>query len=420
MKPKPPMNANETRCALALSRMGYHNIAALRELYNVWGSMADIVRLHAHPEQLAPNMPERLLAAFAHTDEHLKRADEEMRFAQDNNISIITLADEAYPQRLKECDDAPLALFFKGNANLNAKHCISIVGTRKATPYAADCIAQITARLKQLCPDILIVSGLAYGVDIMAHRQAIDHALPTVAVLAHGLDTLYPSRHRKEATLMMQNGGLLTEYFSQSKIDKRNFLQRNRIVAGMSAATLLVESAEHGGGLVTCRLAQSYQRDVFAIPGNINNPYSVGCNRLIRDNVAGLVTSAEDILKAMSWEEDVLEVSTATSSSRGASSTNTYSLNTSSKNSSSRYSSSISSFGNSVSGVGTTSASTAKVPNGAQAVLDVLTKENDLHIDIIATRAGLPVNKVLALLFQLEMSGMVSSLSGSRYHKVNS
>lgn len=394
------MNADERRCALALSRMGYHNITVLRELYNAWGSMADIVKQHAHPEQLAPNMPERLLAAFAHTDEHLKRADEEMRFAQDNNISIITLADEAYPQRLKACFDAPLALFFKGNANLNAKHCISIVGTRKATPYAADCIAQLTARLKQLCPDILIVSGLAYGVDIMAHRQAIDHALPTVAVLAHGLDTLYPTRHRKEATLMMQNGGLLTEYFSQSKIDKRNFLQRNRIVAGMSAATLLVESAEHGGGLVTCRLAQSYQHDVFAFPGSINNPYSVGCNRLIRDNVAGLVTSAEDILKAMSWEEDVLEVSTATSSSRGASSRGA--------------------SGNSVSGVGTTSASTAKVPNGAQAVLDVLTKENDLHIDIIATRAGLPVNKVLALLFQLEMSGMVSSLSGSRYHKVNS
>lgn len=390
------MNADERRCALALSRMGYHNITVLRELYNAWGSMADIVKQHAHPEQLAPNMPERLLAAFAHTDEHLKRADEEMRFAQDNNISIITLADEAYPQRLKACFDAPLALFFKGNANLNAKHCISIVGTRKATPYAADCIAQLTARLKQLCPDILIVSGLAYGVDIMAHRQAIDHALPTVAVLAHGLDTLYPTRHRKEATLMMQNGGLLTEYFSQSKIDKRNFLQRNRIVAGMSAATLLVESAEHGGGLVTCRLAQSYQHDVFAFPGSINNPYSVGCNRLIRDNMAGLVTSAEDILKAMAWEEDMKE----TAATNGASSN------------------AVSSMGASV--LGATSASTAKVPNGAQGVLDVLTKENDLHIDIIATRAGLPVNKVLALLFQLEMSGMVSSLSGGRYHKVNS
>lgn len=390
------MNADERRCALALSRMGYHNITVLRELYNAWGSMADIVKQHAHPEQLAPNMPERLLAAFAHTDEHLKRADDEMRFAQDNNISIITLADEAYPQRLKACFDAPLALFFKGNANLNAKHCISIVGTRKATPYAADCIALLTARLKQLCPDILIVSGLAYGVDIMAHRQAIDHALPTVAVLAHGLDTLYPTRHRKEATLMMQNGGLLTEYFSQSKIDKRNFLQRNRIVAGMSAATLLVESAEHGGGLVTCRLAQSYQHDVFAFPGNINNPYSVGCNRLIRDNMAGLVTSAEDILKAMAWEEDMKE----TAATNGASSN------------------AVSSMGSSV--LGATSASTAKVPNGAQGVLDVLTKENDLHIDIIATRAGLPVNKVLALLFQLEMSGMVSSLSGSRYHKVNS
>lgn len=382
---------DERRCALALSRMGYHNIVALRELYDAWGSMADIVKQHAHPERLAHNMPERLLAAFAHTDEHLKRADEEMRFAQDNNISIITLADEAYPQRLKACFDAPLALFFKGNANLNAKHCISIVGTRKATPYAADCIAQLTARLKQLCPDILIVSGLAYGVDIMAHRQAIDHALPTVAVLAHGLDTLYPARHRKEAMLMMQNGGLLTEYFSQSKIDKRNFLQRNRIVAGLSAATLLVESAEHGGGLVTCRLAQSYQHDVFAFPGNINNPYSVGCNRLIRDNMAGLVTSAEDILKAMAWEEDMKEtVATNAASSMGSSV------------------------------LGATSASTAQVPNGAQGVLDVLTKENDLHIDIIATRAGLPVNKVLALLFQLEMSGMVSSLSGGRYHKVNS
>lgn len=385
------MNADERRCALALSRMGYHNIVALRELYDAWGSMADIVKQHAHPERLAHNMPERLLAAFAHTDEHLKRADEEMRFAQDNNISIITLADEVYPQRLKACFDAPLALFFKGNANLNAKHCISIVGTRKATPYAADCIAQLTARLKQLCPDILIVSGLAYGVDIMAHRQAIDHALPTVAVLAHGLDTLYPTRHRKEATLMMQNGGLLTEYFSQSKIDKRNFLQRNRIVAGLSAATLLVESAEHGGGLVTCRLAQSYQHDVFAIPGSINSPYSVGCNRLIRDNVAGLVTSAEDILKAMAWEEDMKQ----TVATNGASS-----------------------MGSSV--LGAASASTAQVPNGAQGVLDVLTKENDLHIDIIATRAGLPVNKVLALLFQLEMSGMVSSLSGGRYHKVNS
>lgn len=397
---------DERRCALALSRMGYHNIVALRELYDAWGSMADIVKQHAHPERLAHNMPERLLAAFAHTDEHLKRADEEMRFAQDNNISIITLADEAYPQRLKACFDAPLALFFKGNANLNAKHCISIVGTRKATPYAADCIAQLTARLKQLCSDILIVSGLAYGVDIMAHRQAIDHALPTVAVLAHGLDTLYPARHRKEAMLMMQNGGLLTEYFSQSKIDKRNFLQRNRIVAGLSAATLLVESAEHGGGLVTCRLAQSYQHDVFAIPGSINSPYSVGCNRLIRDNVAGLVTSAEDILKAMAWEEDMKQ----TVATNGASS----------MGSSSKQSSSIGSSVNSVSGVGAASASTAQVPNGAQGVLDVLTKENDLHIDIIATRAGLPVNKVLALLFQLEMSGMVSSLSGGRYHKVNS
>lgn len=397
---------DERRCALALSRMGYHNIVALRELYDAWGSMADIVKQHAHPERLAHNMPERLLAAFAHTDEHLKRADEEMRFAQDNNISIITLADEVYPQRLKACFDAPLALFFKGNANLNAKHCISIVGTRKATPYAADCIAQLTARLKQLCPDILIVSGLAYGVDIMAHRQAIDHALPTVAVLAHGLETLYPARHRKEAMLMMQNGGLLTEYFSQSKIDKRNFLQRNRIVAGLSAATLLVESAEHGGGLVTCRLAQSYQHDVFAIPGSINNPYSVGCNRLIRDNVAGLVTSAEDILKAMAWEEDMKQ----TVATNGASS----------MGSSSKQSSSIGSSVNSVSGVGAASASTAQVPNGAQGVLDVLTKENDLHIDIIATRAGLPVNKVLALLFQLEMSGMVSSLSGGRYHKVNS
>ena len=368
------MYADETRCALMLARMGFYHIPQVRQLYDKIGSFAGIVARQGELRDLAPGCPGRLTDAFGKADEYRRQAEEEMAFAAANGIQVITLTDSAYPRLLRDCPDAPLVLFFKGQADLNTPHSISIVGTRKATPYADDCVAQLVRQLKTLCPDMLIVSGLAYGVDVMAHRHAISEGMGTVAVLAHGMDTLYPARHRKEAVQMQENGGLLTEYFAHAVIDKRNFIRRNRIIAGMTAATLLVESPDHGGGLVTCGIAQSYQRDVFAFPGNINSPCSAGCNRLIRDNVAGLVTSAEDLLKAMGWYEEKRE--TAHVPYQG----------------------------------------TTPLPDGSQPIVGTLAQENDLHIDMIATRTGLPVSNVLSLLFQLEMAGMVSPLSGGRYH----
>lgn len=183
---------------------------------------------------------------------------------------------------MRECDDAPLALFYRGNADLNTLHIINIVGTRHATPYGQDICTRFLADLSVLCPNILIVSGLAYGIDIHAHRAALQNHFKTIGVLAHGLDRIYPAEHRKTAVSMLEQGGLLTEFTSGTNPDRQNFVKRNRIVAGMSDATVVIESAAKGGALITAELAESYHRDCFAFPGRCNDEYSIGCNNLIR------------------------------------------------------------------------------------------------------------------------------------------
>lgn len=183
---------------------------------------------------------------------------------------------------MRECDDAPLALFYRGNADLNTLHIINIVGTRHATPYGQDICTRFLADLSVLCPNTLIVSGLAYGIDIHAHRAALQNHFKTIGVLAHGLDRIYPAEHRKTAVSMLEQGGLLTEFTSGTNPDRQNFVKRNRIVAGMSDATVVIESAAKGGALITAELAESYHRDCFAFPGRCNDEYSIGCNNLIR------------------------------------------------------------------------------------------------------------------------------------------
>lgn len=183
---------------------------------------------------------------------------------------------------MRECDDAPLALFYRGNADLNTLHIINIVGTRHATPYGQDICTRFLADLSVLCPNTLIVSGLAYGIDIHAHRAALQNHFKTIGVLAHGLDRIYPAEHRKTAISMLEQGGLLTEFTSGTNPDRQNFVKRNRIVAGMSDATVVIESAAKGGALITAELAESYHRDCFAFPGRCNDEYSIGCNNLIR------------------------------------------------------------------------------------------------------------------------------------------
>lgn len=231
---------------------------------------------------------------------HLDLADEELHFIESNNIQWTYFQDKDYPERLRHCPDGPILLFCRGNIDLVNKKLISIVGTRKITTYGDAFCQNLIEQLSPLNP--VIVSGLAYGVDICAHRAAINNNLQTVACLGHGLNRMYPEEHRKFKTQIEENGGFFTEFWSGDKFDKTNFLKRNRIIAGLSEATIVIESAEKGGSLVTADIAVSYNREVFAVPGRATDVQSVGCNNLIKQQKAHVLTSAADIIYQLGWE----------------------------------------------------------------------------------------------------------------------
>ncbi|MGN1354818.1 MAG: DNA-processing protein DprA [Alloprevotella sp.] len=238
-------------------------------------------------------------------DEALKRAEQELAFCEKNAIRVLTPLDEDYPQLLFEAHDAPVALFYKGNASLNVRHTLAIVGTRHITEYGKEICQRFCTDLSRILPDSLIVSGLAYGVDIHAHRACLQNGLPTVGILAHGLDRIYPAMHRNTAAAMVHQGGLLTEFPTGTNPDKGNFVRRNRIVAMMSAATLVVESAAKGGSLITAKIADSYGREVYAFPGRVGDKYSEGCNQLIVRKKGTIITSAEDLAYAQGWIDEI-------------------------------------------------------------------------------------------------------------------
>ncbi|WP_296261115.1 DNA-processing protein DprA [uncultured Phocaeicola sp.] len=294
------MNTQETLYRLALPLLPGIGINSAHTLLQVAGSATV---LFTHPEDLPDILPQaspKLIQAFGHP-EILRRCEAELAFAEKNQITCLTADDEGYPSRLRECSDAPLVLFYQGNADLNSRHIISIVGTRNATDYGKGLCGRFIHDLQELLPDVIIVSGLAYGIDIHAHRAALQYKLDTVGVLAHGLDRIYPYTHRHTAIEMISHGGLLTEFMSGTNPDRQNFVKRNRIVAGISDATLVVESASKGGSLITAEIAGSYHRDCFAFPGRIGDTYSEGCNHLISSNQAALLQNAEELVKAMNW-----------------------------------------------------------------------------------------------------------------------
>jgi len=233
--------------------------------------------------------------------EALNKAEEELKFIEKNNIDVIFYTDSRYPKRLKNCGDSPVLLFSKGVANLNTQHVISIVGTRNATDYGKQLCHQLVEELQQY--NVLVVSGLALGIDVAAHKECLKLNLPTVGVLGHGLDRIYPSQNRSTSEKMLENGGLLSEYPSGTIPDRENFPQRNRIVAGMADATVVIEAGIKGGALITAEIANSYNRDVFAFPGRIGDDYSEGCNFLIRANKAALLTCAADLAYSLGWEK---------------------------------------------------------------------------------------------------------------------
>jgi len=328
-------------------------------------------------------------AALKLVSEHLsadyaaleRRASEEIEWCQKNKVRILTISDADYPQRLKNCCDAPMALFVRGKANLNATYTLSIVGTRQSTPYAKDCINKIVDDIAFSCPETHIISGLAYGVDIIAHRAAMRNNLPTIGVVAHGQGTLYPSLHRNDANKMvMGNGAVITEFFHDIFPEARNFLQRNRIIAGMSEATLIPESASHGGGLVTARLAIDYNRELFAIPGPISAPMSEGPNKLIRDNKAVLVTSADDIMKDLGWHDEQ-----ALQKARKAGIERTMFVDYS---------------------------------DDEKIIIDALAK-GDQNINMLSASINMPISTISSVIFGLEMKGVVRALSGNMYHLIS-
>ena len=372
------MNHNETRNAIALTRVNYFNLAGLAQLYRKLGSATEVIAHRNNLKEVLPDASPKLLEAMHNIEQHLRVADAEMEYNARNNIKTLCLADNDYPQRLKNCADAPLVLFFKGNTDLNRARVINVVGTRHCTAYGQDVIRKFFTELKKLSPEVLIVSGLAYGVDINAHRQALANDLDTVAVLAHGLDNLYPARHKQTADEMIKHGGLLTEFLTNTNADKLNFVRRNRIVAGMSDACVLVESAAHGGGLITTAIARDYSREVFAFPGSVGAPFSEGCNNLIRDHKAQLITSAADFIQALGWETDFKRVQATRQ--------------------------------------GIERQLFPELSAEEQTVIEALQSLNDQPISQLSLSANIPISRLTVVLFQLEMKGMLKLLAGGCYH----
>ena len=305
--------------------------------------------------------------ATIHAFNNWKRVEEEINFIEKNKIKTNFITEENFPFRLKECNDAPLLLYEKGTANLNAPKTLAIVGTRSNTESGKKFTKDLIEALQ--FSNITIVSGLAYGIDSIAHQQALCHQLPTIAVLAHGLDRIYPSINRKLAQeILQQKGSLLSECRQGEKTDAYLFPRRNRIIAGLSDATLVVESDEKGGSLITADLAWGYHRTVFAVPGRPTDPKSSGCNQLIKNQRAQLITGAHDLLYWMNWTED---------HSRSISKTET-SLE-------------------------------------EKRILALLTTHNELHGDELLQKTGYASGQLAEILLNLSLAGLIVSLPGHRY-----
>lgn len=313
--------------------------------------------------------PARAAAIHAYID--FDAAEKEIHFMEKYRIQPLFLTDPDYPQRLLHCYDAPVLLFYKGQADLNTARTVSIIGTRSNTTYGKYLAETLVSELAAL--DVLIISGLAFGIDVLAHKAAMKHQLPTIGVLAHGLDTIYPSQHKQVAKEMVaEAGGLLTEFPSQTAPDKHNFPARNRIVAGMSDAVVVIETGVKGGSIITAELGNSYHKEVFAYPGRINDPRSAGCNHLIRHNKAMLLTDTQQLIDMMGWQPATGKVSSATT-------------------------------------VHWTPTETE------QQVLHCFAEKETLHIDELNTSSTLGGSAMAALLLQLELQGIVQSLPGKRY-----
>jgi DNA processing protein len=315
------------------------------------------------------------LAKYICDKSYLDTADKEAEYVTKNDIRTYFYLDSDYPFRLRQCDDSPVMFFFKGNCNLDSPKILSIVGTRNATTRGRDLCEKIIDGLAAGHRDLVISSGLAYGIDIASHKAALAHNLPTIGILAHGFKTIYPAMHATTAKAMVSNGGLLTDFFSDTLPERNNFLKRNRIIAGLSDATLVIESGIKGGALVTADIANSYNRDVFAVPGRPDDQWSAGCNSLIRSNKAFLAECSDDIEYFLNWKSE---------KSKPVVQRTLFS----------------------------------DLDDTEKTIFELLVKQGELTIDTICRSLDIPVHKLSSLLLQMEFKGLVKCSPGNIYRTV--
>jgi len=302
-----------------------------------------------------------------------EKANKELEFIKSNDIQVSFFQDEHYPDRLKHCFDSPVLLFKSGNIDLKNRKIISIVGTRQITSYGTEFCRSLIEDLSPLNP--VIVSGFAYGVDIVAHQFAMEHNLQTIGVLAHGLNQIYPRTHKKYVARMMENGGFITEFWSSSNPDKEKFVRRNRIVAGMTEATIVIESADKGGSLITANFANDYNRDVFAVPGRVTDTYSKGCNNLIKMQKANVLTNAADLIYMLNWD---IENKSKTIQKQLF----------------------------------------VELEDDEQLIYEYLLKNGKELLDTIALQCNFPIYKISGILINMELKGVIRPLPGKLFEAI--
>lgn len=317
-----------------------------------------------------PGVGEKTIEAIRGTDA-LARARQELDFIEKHGIEVLFFSDEKYPKRLKNCIDSPILLYAKGTVDFNQQRIISIVGTRNATSYGKNLCKELCEVLAPY--NVLIVSGLAYGIDVTTHKECLANQIPTVGVLGHGLDRMYPKIHKTVAQKMVLNGGLLTEFPILTNPDRPNFPQRNRIIAGIADATVVVEASIKGGALITAEIANSYNKDVYAFPGRTNDVFSEGCNFLIKTNRAGLINNANDLIYYLGWDAEIKVKQNMPQ----------------------------------------TTLQLSLTPN-EQRVIDAL-KNGQLSIDELSLQLNIQQSKLAIVILTLEMQGIIVSLPGKIY-----
>lgn len=363
------MSQHDLLYRIGITKIPKVGAVTARNLISYCGSARGVFEARKKELLKVPGIGEAIAASILQQDV-LREAEAEMEFNEQNGIRAIFYTDEEYPHRLRPYDDAPVVLYYKGNANLNYFRIIGMVGTRTPTPSGIAICEELIDGLQAFSP--LIISGLAYGIDITAHRKSLITGLDTIGVLGHGLRQLYPQSHRTTAAKMISQGGLLTEFHSHVSPDRENFPMRNRIIAGMCDALIVVETANKGGSIITAEIANQYNKDVFAVPGRLNDKFSQGCNHLIKVHKAALIEKAADIAYIMRWEETDREKSVQTKLF-------------------------------------------VELSESERQITDLLQHKEGIGIDQLCYLSKKPASQLVTVLLELEFKGVVRALPGKRY-----